>query len=231
MYPTFLRLLFASVIMATIGGGILYTTERRNGIYFNPADTVQTIGTSFSTEIRVHTDTPVNVFSGDISFDPEMIEVVSIDYNTSIADLWAEEPWYHNGEGTLNFGGGTTKAGGFVGNDILLTITFATKALGSSTLTLTNARLLQHDGMGTDLLINPKPVDAILSIEPVQLEEKTKVLTPKQTSRVVVASSTQQVAQPQSPLADMNKDGIISLIDVSIFFQQFIAPKPGSPAP
>ena len=79
-----------------------------------------TTGETFTVEVIVESFTPVNVFAGELSFDTNTLQVESINYNTSIADLWAEEPWYSNGEGTLNFIGGTTQSGGFTGEAILL---------------------------------------------------------------------------------------------------------------
>ena len=90
----------------------------------------RSIGEMFQVKLVVESSVPVNAFSGDLSFNTEILTVERIDYNTSIADLWVKEPWYSNGGGIITFAGGTTKQGGFTGTDTLLTITFTTHKEG-----------------------------------------------------------------------------------------------------
>lgn len=92
-----------------------------------PNTTVVNNGGVFTTDVVVSSETSVNVFAGTITFDPAFSSVEDIRYNTSIADLWTDEPWYENGDGTITFAGGTTQPGGFVGAGQLMTITFRTK--------------------------------------------------------------------------------------------------------
>ena len=73
----------------------------------------RSVGEQFQVRLIVESSVPVNAFAGDLSFNRDVLEVSRIDYNTSIADLWVKEPWYSNGEGTINFAGGTTKPGFF----------------------------------------------------------------------------------------------------------------------
>ena len=68
-----------------------------------PTNKTVVVDETFDVSIVVESRVPVNVFAGELLFDTNTLEVVSIDYNISIADLWAEEPWYSNGDGTLTF--------------------------------------------------------------------------------------------------------------------------------
>lgn len=167
-----------------------------------------TLGETFVVDVVVESKVPVNVFAGDLSFDTSTLQVESIDYNTSIADLWAEEPWYSNGDGTLTFAGGTTQSGGFTGTDTLIKITFRTLSEGSGSLVINNAQILQHDGLGTEAAL-AAPIDAIFTIE----EE-----APTHTNLVQKSALPSTYAVVETlPTTDLNGDGRQSIADTSIF--------------
>lgn len=173
-----------------------------------PRSGVLQAGETFVVQVIVESNIAVNAFAGDIFFNTEVLKVKSIDYNTSIADLWAERPWYSNGEGSINFAGGTTRPGGFTGTDILLTITFETKQPGAGQISLDNARILQHDGFGTDAQLE-KPVDSLFAVE-----------TPGSQRADVLHKSdlgTAYVVTSQEKSTDLNGDGKQSIADVSTF--------------
>ena len=165
-------------------------------------------GDIFTVHIVVSSNIAVNVFGGELDFDQNVLQVQSINYNTSVADLWAEKPWYSNGDGTLNFVGGTTRKGGFVGSENLLTITFKAIGTGAGTLTLRGARILQHDGLGTDAPLS-SPIDALFTVE--NSPANKDVLAPEAMPR---SSFT---VLSQKPDTDLNGDGKHTLIDTSIF--------------
>ncbi len=207
------RLLIAGIIGAflSITGYVMspMIIEQSADIWIEPDDGTYQIGDIFYVSIVVESRIPVNVFSGLVTFNPEILYVDSIDYNTSIADLWAVLPWYDNGDGTLNFAGGTTRPGGFTGNGTLITIGFKTKQEGMGALTLTKARILKHDGLGTDVELSDAPIDAIFSVAPEIIEAET--IVKKETSGGLVR------VIPESLSFDLNGDGLNTFADVSIF--------------
>jgi hypothetical protein len=172
-----------------------------------PRETVTEVGSTFIVRVVVKSDVPVNVFAGEVRFDPSALEVVSIDYNTSIADLWAVKPWYENGAGTLNFAGGTTRPGGFVGEDNLITITMRTKTAGSGALALHEPRILLHDGLGTDATVQA-PIDAVVTAAPLEVPSNLVRVHDEGTLITVL---------PEPPTTDLNGDGRHSVADISIF--------------
>lgn len=173
-----------------------------------PAQGVVKIGETFVVTVAVSAQIPVNVFKGEVKFDPNVLAVDSIDYNTSIADLWAEVPWYENGEGTVNFAGGTTHAGGFLGTGSLITITFRAHANGDTLLQLVGARILEHNGLGTDVTLKA-PIDALFNVEESVIAEQT-VASP-------VTTTVSLAVVPERPSTDLNGDGKHTIADVSIF--------------
>ena len=157
-------------------------------------------GKTVSIDVVVDAAAAVNVFAGDLSFDPNVLMVDSIDYNTSIADLWAIRPWYDNGAGTLNFGGGTTKPGGFTGSGSLITVRFRALTSGDGMVTIQNARILRHDGLGTDVPLS-EPIDAIITVLDTPPEPET---------------ATHILVSDTPPSTDINGDGKQTFTDVSI---------------
>jgi hypothetical protein len=205
-------ILVASIIAAVMGlTGIatIQNSERSIDIALTPEKATHVLGAVFEVTVVVRSDEPVNVFSGKISFNKEVLAVERIDYNTSIADLWAEEPWYANGDGTIGFAGGSTRSGGFTGTDTLMRITFKTLRVGDAELHLFEERILKHDGLGTDAETGNSPIDALFTIEPERLALETKSQEAGTQNTIVV------LKEPQS--TDLNGDGKYSFQDVSVF--------------
>jgi hypothetical protein len=170
-----------------------------------PTAAVLTLGESFSTSVVIGADTPVNAFTGVITFDPAQLQVAKIDYNMSIADLWTEEPWYKNGNGTIHFAGGTTDRGGFTGEGTILTITFTSIGTGDAPVRITDAAVLHHDGRGTETALQP-PANALFTVSNAPT---AAVLTKQPATSVTVRS--------ESVIGDVNGDGKVSIGDMSSF--------------
>lgn len=207
------QILIGSIIAAFIGLGTYLIAPKpaseANVIIF-PQEIATTVGAEVTVEVIVESGIPVNAFAGKLTFDPNQLEVVRIDYNNSVADLWAEKPWYENGAGTINFAGGTTKPGGFTGYDTLLTITFRAIAVGGSALTIAGAQVLKHDGLGSDATL-ATPIDALFSVE----SASTTLVETSTTKDTPV-----RIASTNAPL-DLSGDGKVGLGDVSIFLQLY----------
>ncbi len=206
------RLIIASLVAGIMGySGLMMlpalvspTTDMR----IEPQSGTAVIGETFTVDIIVESAIPVNVFKGSLVFNPDVLYIQDINYNTSVADLWAERPWYSNGEGTMNFIGGTTKKGGFVGKASIISITFKTKAVGQATVTMDEVRILKHDGLGTDAEIG-QSIDAIFVVENETLQNETIVQKSSVGPTIAVL--------PEKPSTDLNRDGKQTILDVSIF--------------
>lgn len=204
------------IAMVGIASGLAYFGLSANvfdgtpqaDLRIEPNQIMTTIDKTFTVDVVVSSDIAVNVFAGDLSFNPSVLKIEKIDYNTSIADLWAERPWYHNGDGTMNFAGGTTKSGGFSGEGKLISITFKTISTGNGDITIEDARILIHDGLGTDAVL-AEPIDTIVTIDG----------TSAQTQEVLNTSGprTAFVVTKEPVKTDLNGDGKQSIADVSIF--------------
>lgn len=155
-------------------------------------------GSVFKIEIIVSSTWPVNAFAGVLEFDETVLAVDHIEYNTSIADLWAVEPWFNRGSGKISFAGGSTRSGGFTGSGSLITVYFKGKVATNTTLKLSDTRVLQHDGLGTDATLTAS-IDALFTI------------TANQTN-LTTGSDTRP-----TPTTDLSRDGKTTIADISIF--------------
>lgn len=208
---TLVRILGAVLLTSVVGvTSVIVSTIPHSDVemQIEPTEGIVLVGSPLVVKIVVTSDEPVNVFQGKMSFDPEILEVTSIDYNTSIANLWAEEPWYSNGKGTMNFAGGTTNSGGFIGKGTLVTITFKTLKRGQAAIEMEEARILRHDGLGTEVQLGTS-VDAIFSISPETFRAETIVQKSVKTPEVKI------LADP--PNTDLNGDDKKTILDISIF--------------
>lgn len=179
-------------------------TSHDTSIFINPSKLQINPGQKFTINVTVKSNTPVNAFTGILEFDETKLKVDRIDYNTSIANLWAQEPWFNKGTGKIVFTGGTTKMGGFTGEGNLVTVTFLALGNGSTYLKLTNARILKHDGLGTDAELST-PIDAVFTIS---------------TSTSIITEDKSTISSGNIPVqksTDLNDDGYTNLLDVSIF--------------
>lgn len=167
---------------------------------------------TFEVNLVVSASIPVNAFAGEVRFDPDYMTVASIDYNNSIADLWTTVPWYQNGDGTINFAGGTTVPGGFTGKGSLITITFLSKKPGVSTVLISGAQILKHDGYGSDTSVALAKDTLFTVIEDAGAIPETTIINP--TTQVVVGKTANAL--------DLNRDGKQSIADVSIFMHHLL---------
>ena len=130
-----------SVIIGLIGlySLVIQDTDPETEMRLEPHSGVTTLNEKFTISVLVDSKIAVNAFSGQLSTNPKIIEVSEIKYNNSIANLWVEEPWYSNGDGTIKFAGGTTAPGGFSGKGSLLEITFTPITIGEAQINLNTA--------------------------------------------------------------------------------------------
>ena len=183
------------------------------GMYIEPNEKIVTLDETFEIEVIVASSVPVNVFSGEVHFDSDILIISAIDYDFSVADLWAELPWYSNGDGILVFGGGTTREGGFEGTASLITVTFMALKEGEGVISIREPRILQHDGLGTDIELG-KSKDAIFIVPPVDS-------TNSDSSTTFYPGTSFKIAK-KIPSTDLNADGKQSIVDTSIFMLNFI---------
>jgi hypothetical protein len=203
--------LAASVILgllAMTGMYLLPKEEAGIALKLTPNTYISTPGETFTIEIVTTSDIPVNAFKGTVLFNETVLEVASIDYNISVADLWAEAPWYEDGDGSINFAGGTLRPGGFTGTESLLTITFKALQAGNGDLVLRDTQILMHDGAGTEATLT-NYIDTLFVVENETVASERIEHETMSVADVLVLS--------KAPTPDLTSDGQVTIADVSIF--------------
>ena len=212
--PELGRLLLAGIVAGVLGISAFtvapFLNQPAADIVIEAPTTNLALTESFTVDIHLTATEPVNVFTGVLTFDPDQLQITAIDYHTSVADLWAELPWYSNGDGTLTFAGGSTRPGGFVGTENIITVTFMPQDIGNTMLAMRDIRVLKHDGRGTDAEL-PTPLDTVLTISPEASADIDTVLEKSEQPGPDLF-----VAPPLSK-TDLNGDGKHSFVDTSIF--------------
>lgn len=214
MYLSFvtpLRLLIAGAIL--VAGALTasvalapHEVEGEASLSLSPQTLTAKIDTPIKLEVLISANTPVNAFMGEVVFDTTLFTVDKIEYNTNLADLWVTEPWYSKADNTIYFAGGTTRPGGFLGKDNLLTIYLSSQNTGETVVGIKNARVLKHDGLGTETILT-LGIDSLISF-----------LAEDQNSVAVETEDigTEVTITPTLPSFDVNSDGKVSFADVAI---------------
>jgi len=125
-----------------------------------------------------------NAASGVIIFPTDKLAVVSISKDSSIFNLWVQEPTYSNSLGQVKFEGVILNPG-FTGSaGRLVTVFFKAKEPGTAELFFQEGAILANDGQGTSLL---KKLGRLpISITPAKVESAPK----KELPPTIIASTS-----------------------------------------
>jgi hypothetical protein len=94
----------------------------------------------------------VNAAEATITFNPNKLRVVDIDYSNSLFKLWSLSPTYNNQTGIISFGGGT-RTPYFGASASLIKIEFEAIEEGFSNVSFTSASVLASDGLATEVSV------------------------------------------------------------------------------
>ncbi|MFH1745162.1 MAG: cohesin domain-containing protein [bacterium] len=115
---------------------------------FNPPIKEININQNFQVDFIINTENEdINAIEGEIVFPSDLLELKEIKDGNSIVNFWIERP-SQNSKFHIPYSGiipgGYKSASGF-----LFSLVFQSKASGSSTIEILNARVLLNDGQGT----------------------------------------------------------------------------------
>lgn len=164
-------------------------------LHFFPSSGSYEVGKTFSVNINVSSaDQAMNAASGQISFPPEKLEVISFSKTGSIISLWVQEPSFFNNSGTINFEGIVLNPGFTGSTGKIITINFKAKAEGEANLTFSSGSVLANDGKGTNILSNLGNAKFILKSKAAPVEEKPPAIKPSPVTNLppapIIISST-----------------------------------------
>lgn len=120
-------------------------------LYLTPSTGTKVVGSQFGVSVKVNTDSQaVNAAEGSVSYDTNLLDVLSVSQGGSIFTLWTANPQASGGN--INFGGGIPNPGynGTAGH--IFSITFRAKKVGTAQVRFTSGAVLANDGKGTNIL-------------------------------------------------------------------------------
>lgn len=122
-------------------------------LVFSPVSGSIVAGKPFTVNVSVSNNKQaINAVSGTVSFPSDLLTVTGVSKSGSIIGLWATEPSYSQGAGTVSFEGVILNPGFSGSTGKVISITFIPKKTGKANLLFSSGAILANDGQATNLL-------------------------------------------------------------------------------
>ena len=179
-------------------------------LFFTPYDSDKTlaVGDTATIDLDVNANVPINALGVSVNYPQDSLEVVGFSKERSFLNLWTQDTTLKEGSGELDFSGGTTRQGGITGTSTALTITVRAKKAGPATISVDNIQVFAADNKGTALENASHPITF-------------NIASPEAAGG---GSITASVPQPSPPSPDVNGDGRVSILDVSLLIMHLVMP-------
>ncbi|MCD5381112.1 MAG: hypothetical protein LR008_00880 [Candidatus Pacebacteria bacterium] len=193
------RYMFSAVLsFAVLLGAAVITSNDSSYIRLQSSAATIEQGKPFYVDVFAYAHVPVNAVDITINFDQEAVSVTGVDTGQSVLTIWTEEPIIESKKVILR--GGTFRKG-FVTEHKIATIKLKANKTGNSSVSASDVILLAGDGAGTPVTVT-ESVDNYVNLyvydqnsEPGSIGVNVSV----------------------SIVTDINRDGKVSLQDISIF--------------
>lgn len=210
----------------------LFTTSMMIGVpkavlYIAPTPEDLRVGESTTLSINLNAKVPINAIGTTLVIPPE-VEVVAMSKEGSFLDLWTEETVLRETVGELRFSGGSLERGGLTGVHSALTLTVRAKTPGEAVFSFKDTEVRAHDGTGDlvptelrilSITIAENPPEGTLSEVAYATEAPNADFDRK--GGVTIADMSilmMKLFGPYDTHFDLNRDGLLSLADLSVFF-------------
>ena len=220
------------IVFALLASGAMSLTGKQAVVYFAPEGPEKLqVGETIDIDVNVNASVPINAFGATLSFPQNLIEVVGISKEKSFLDLWTEETAIKEHEGQVHFSGGTLRKGGLTGVATAITITVRAKSAGEAQLQFDETQVLANNGKGEYIESEKRKLDLTID-DPMTADPSANTSGKDQTfsfadfngtgtvSLVDMSILTIHLFAPYDGKYDLNKDGILNLSDLSVFFVQ-----------
>ncbi len=123
------------------------------------------VGDKFYVDVKVDTEgVDINAAEAKVSFQNSVLELLSVEKDTSIFNFWLEGPNILNENGKMAFIGGTSK--GVSGSALQIArLNFKAKGAGATEITAADAVVTASDGKGTNVLSTIEGISIGVGIE------------------------------------------------------------------
>lgn len=183
------KLLFSLIIIAVLFGQTASVFAATFSL--SPSAGTYSVGQTIAVNVVLATPAQsVNAVSGKLTFNPSLLQAVSISKAGSIIQIWASEPTFSNSEGSVSYEGVVPNPGYQGSNGRIVTIYFKVKTSGvKASVIFGSASALANDGMGTNILKGSTNAEFTLE-EAVIPEPVAAPVKPKPTTSVKPAATT-----------------------------------------
>ena len=139
----------------------------------------------------------INNAEATITFDPSIMDVLSVSKGGSVFSLWVEEPYFSNSSGVITFNGGVPTPGYNGSSGPVISIVVRAKKAGQAEFNFSSSAVRANDGLGTDVLVNKQ--GKIISIT---AKEETIVEEIVQTAPILSTNTSLQISSPTHAVQD-----------------------------
>lgn len=141
-----IKKIFFSFVFCCLAAGlyqVLPVQAAGSSLYFSPSASTQSVGAKFTVAVKINTNSQaINASDGSISFNKNLLKVVSVSKNASLLDFWIEEPAFSNNAGSINFAGGVPRPGYEGNGGTIFSIVFQPIAAGEAEVTFVSGSVL-----------------------------------------------------------------------------------------
>ncbi len=225
--------IYALLILFGLGLSLCPQPTKAAGatLYLSPSSGTKAIGATFTVGVKVNSGGEViNAAEGSISYDTNLLDVVSVSKGGSIFPFWTAEPGASGG--IIRFGGGLPPPAynGSAGH--IIGITFKGKRAGEARVSFTSGAVLANDGKGTNIIAGMGSASFTIGaaqIKPSKPKEPTKPKVPDYNKPVITsATHPDQDLWYKETEAQFKWELKESITGVSIAFDQESFTDPGS---
>lgn len=217
-----IRFTFSFLLLAAIPIGFAsVATKEQSGITLTTSATSVRVGDTFSVDVFAEVFEPVNAVNIAITYDDELLEIISINKSQSVLTIWTSEPSVKNGK--INLEGGTYRRG-FLGKHKITTIEVRVKKPGLAIFNTSNVEFLAGDGTGrkvtagltNTIQVTTRDTDDFVDLTGVAKIDINGVVTLREVSIFMADWRSRQV------MHDFNNDGVMDFRDFSILLARLI---------
>ncbi len=120
---------------------------------FSPQSQLVEEGRPFVVSIEIdRNDTIINGVAGKMVYPSDLLKVVSVSKNSSIIQMWSQEPDFRTEIGKTSFEGIVLNPGFSGGKGLIYKVSFLPLATGTATVSFSSGNIYANDGEATDVL-------------------------------------------------------------------------------
>lgn len=174
-------IIFLLLVNVSGSGGNVFSFTAENSVF-------ATVGDAIPVRLEVSTKSPVNAIGGKVIFPADILQADAVTRNTSIIDLWSEDPVISNTAGTIHWSGGIIAENADENiKGTVFTAQFHAIKSGKVKFKVEDGQLLAKNGEGTNILSGQH-------------------------------STTIYVREAGYPSPDINEDGTLSISDINALY-------------